>query len=682
MHFFYVPLSKEHCGTAQRDNIMDTENQRTPLNTDGSSLSVGHSVPTKGGRLKSLLSGRFGGMYTFMTIFVAACFLLRTGLLVHSFSLIDHSVPALIKVYGVGLFFDVITSFLAVLPLALYLTLVPERALRWKASRYLALAGYFAAVFLVLFDAVGDWLFWEEFGSQFNFLVVDYLVYTREMVGNAMESYPVKTIMGVIFLVTIIVVFLTRKPFLTIRGLTTFSQRLKTGLVHLLIPCLSLLFVSMSWANISQNQYNNELAMNNLFGLVTAFFNNSLDYNKFYLTEKDTRVLDHIKDLLKTDHSRYDHDDKGDITRTITSMGTEIRKSVIILVVESLSARYLGIFGSKANLTPNLDALAKKSLLFRNLYATGTRTTRGLEAIAMSVPPTPGRSLVKRSNNKNLFTIGQVLQKKGYERKFIYGGFGYFDNMNAFFRGNGFEIVDRSNLSQDENTFATIWGVCDENLFDRVLKEGDKSFSHKKPFLSIVMTTSNHRPYAYPQKIDIPSGSGRKGAVKYTDYAIDRFIRQAEKKPWFKDTVFVIVADHCAGSSGRVEVPVHRYHIPLIIYSPGFVKPGECHSLCSQIDIGPTLLGLLNVSYESRFFGKDVLRSPPGRAFLGTYQKLGLLTDKRLTLLKPGKKANEYYVDADYSQSKVALDKGLLCDAVTYYQAASYLLKHHLLSTL
>jgi phosphoglycerol transferase MdoB-like AlkP superfamily enzyme len=621
-------------------------------------------------------------MYAFMALFVSACFLLRTGLLIHSFSLVDHNVSALIKVYAVGLFLDVTTSFLAVIPVAIYLTLVPDKVLRWKASRYLALAGYFVAVFLVLFDAAADWLFWEEFGSQFNFLVVDYLFYTREMIGNAMESYPVKTIMGAILLVTVIVLFLTRKPFLRVKGSSTFGQRLKIGLMHLFIPCLFLCFVSRSWADISHNHYNNELAKNNFFGLVTAFFNNSIDYKNFYLTEKDDRVLAHIKDLLKTDYSRYDHDDKGDITRTITSSRPEIRKNVIVLVVESLSARYLGIFGSKAHLTPNLDALAKEGLLFRNLHATGTRTTRGLEAIAMSVPPTPGRSLVKRSKSRNLFTIGQIFRKRNYETKFIYGGFGYFDNMNAFFSGNGFEIVDRSNLSRDENTFATIWGVCDEDLLDRVLKEGDKSFSHKKPFLSIVMTTSNHRPYAYPQKIDIASGSGRNGAVKYTDYAIGRFIRHARKRPWFKDTVFAIVADHCAGSSGRVEVPVHRYHIPLIIYSPGFVKPGECTSLCSQIDVGPTLLGILNVSYESRFFGIDVLRSPPGRAFLGTHQKLGLLTDGKLILLKPGKKADEYRVGSDHSQRQTALEKGLLFDTVTYYQAASYLLKHHSLSSL
>ncbi len=638
----------------------------------------------KCGRLKglSLTGGRFQGIYIFMALFLAVCFILRTALLLHSISLVDHSAPALIRVYAVGLFFDLVTSFFAVIPFVIFFTFLPERVFGWKITRYSAITGYFVAVFLLLFDAVADWMFWEEFGNQFNFIVVDYIVYTREVIGNAIESYPVKTIVGVIIFAALIVVFLTRKPFLLTNGPTTLGQRLKVGFVHMLIPCLCLFFVRVSWAEISTNHYNNELAKNNIFGLVTAFFYNSLDYNEFYLTYDNAKVLDHIRDLLKTDHSRYDHDEKDDITRVVAKQGPEIRKNVIVMVVESLSARYLGVFGNKAHLTPNLDAIAREGLFFRNIYATGTRTTRGLEAVSMSVPPTPGRSLVKRPNNRNLFTIGQIFRERGYDTKFIYGGFGYFDNMNTFFSGNGFEIVDRADMSKREKTFSTIWGVCDEDLFNRVLKESDNSFSRKRPFFSIIMTTSNHRPYTYPQKIDIPSGSGRSGAVKYTDYAIGQFIRSAMKRPWFKDTVFVIVADHCASSSGRVEVPVHKYHIPLIIYSPGFVQPGECNSLCSQIDVAPTILGLLNFSYKSRFFGRDILCSPPERALLGTYQKLGLLTNGKLTLLQPGKKAVEYCVGPDRFQSQTAINKELLFDTVSYYQTANYLLKKHLLSSL
>jgi phosphoglycerol transferase MdoB-like AlkP superfamily enzyme len=274
-----------------------------------------------------------------------------------------------------------------------------------------------------------------------------------------------------------------------------------------------------------------------------------------------------------------------------------------------------------------------------------------------------------------MFTIGQVFWERGYDTKFIYGGFGYFDNMNAFFSGNGFQTVDRADLSPEEISFSNIWGVCDEDLLARVIKESDRSFRGRGPFFSIVMTTSNHPPYTYPQKIDIPSGTGRRGAIKYTDYAIARFIEKARSRPWFKDTIFVIIADHCAHSAGKDDVEVSRYHIPMLVYAPGYIRPGTCETLCSQMDVAPTVLGLLNVSYASRFFGRDILAFPPGRALVGTYEKLGLFTGERLLLLEPVKKVVSYHVSASGTQTRADLDSGLLFDAVAYYQCASSLIK-------
>ena len=180
-----------------------------------------------------------------------------------------------------------------------------------------------------------------------------------------------------------------------------------------------------------------------------------------------------------------------------------------MVIEESLSAEYLGIFGNRFGLTPNFDRLAERSLLFTHLLATGTRTVRGLEAITLSIPPLPGISIVKRPGNEGLFSWGSLMQDKGYETKYLYAGYGYFDNMSYFFSHNGFSIVDRSNFTRDEITFANIWGVCDEDLFKKTIQESDKSWTAGKPFFSMVMTTSNHRPYTYPAgKIDIRGGHG------------------------------------------------------------------------------------------------------------------------------------------------------------------------------
>jgi hypothetical protein len=193
------------------------------------------------------------------------------------------------------------------------------------------------------------------------------------------------------------------------------------------------------------------------------------------------------------------------------------------------------------------------------------------------------------------------------------------------------------------------------------------------------MTTSNHRPYTFPSgKIDLPSKtSGRAGTVKYTDFAIGQFLKDAATRPWFRNTIFVIVADHCAASAGRTEIPLENYHIPLLIYAPGGqIAPGHVTALTSQVDFAPTLLGLLRFSYVSRFFGHDVRRVPPsaGRAALGTYQDLGFLRGIDLVMLQPPRVASQYlYSERTHGLAEQPMSEALKREAVGTYQAASEL---------
>ncbi|RTZ98765.1 MAG: sulfatase, partial [Deltaproteobacteria bacterium] len=270
------------------------------------------------------------------------------------------------------------------------------------------------------------------------------------------------------------------------------------------------------------------------------------------------------------------------------------------------------------------------------------------------------------------------------ENKFIYAGYGYFDNMNYFFSHNGFDIVDRNAIRDDEITFSNVWGVCDEDLFGKALKEADKTYQKGKPFFNFIMTTSNHRPYTFPAgKIDRRSHSGRSGGVKYTDYAIGKFLQDAGKKPWFENTIFLIVADHNGGSAGKNTLPVWRYKIPLIIYAPGIITPGTISKLSCQVDLMPTLFSILNWSYKSKFYGDDILDEVfTERAFIGNYQKLGYLKNNRLTVLLPDKRLVEYQITEQtltsvrYHSIRPVEEDAL--DAITCYQSASYFYKHHL----
>jgi phosphoglycerol transferase MdoB-like AlkP superfamily enzyme len=345
-----------------------------------------------------------------------------------------------------------------------------------------------------------------------------------------------------------------------------------------------------------------------------------------------------------------------------------------MISVESLSGDFMAAFGNTKGITPALDALAGDSLFFTQLYSTGTRTVRGLEALSIGIPPTPGYSVVKRPNNENLFTIGSVFKSKGYEPIYFYGGYGYFDNMNYFFSNNGYTVIDRVGLAKEEIHHETIWGVADEDLFTLTLRELDGRYARKQPFFAQVMTTSNHRPYTYPAgRIDIPSGTGRDGAVKYTDWAIGDFIRRARTKPWFDDTVFVIVADHCASSRGTTDIPIERFHIPMLIYAPKHIPARRVETVASQIDVPPTILALLNMSYASRFFGQDILTAGQKyqRTLMANYQTVAYLEDGVLVELRP--KGRVRVVDAVSGQPRgdEATNKRYVDAAIAYYQSAS-----------
>jgi phosphoglycerol transferase MdoB-like AlkP superfamily enzyme len=280
-----------------------------------------------------------------------------------------------------------------------------------------------------------------------------------------------------------------------------------------------------------------------------------------------------------------------------------------------------------------------------------------------------------------LFTLGSVLKSKGYITQYIYGGYGYFDNMNAFFSENDYEVIDRTALRKDQIHYANIWGVADEDLFTLAMEKLDQDYSTGKPFFAQVMTVSNHRPYTYPEgRIDIPPAvQKREGAVKYTDYAINHFLRLAAKKPWFTNTIFVIVADHCASAAGSVDLPVTGYHIPMLIYAPAIVQPAKFERMTAQIDIIPTILGLLKCHYKSRFFGQDIFAMPEGneRAFISTYQGLGYLKGDKEIVQMPVRKIKEYL--PDYVTGKSVLQPGdstLIHEAIAWYQVASYLIKN------
>ncbi len=605
--------------------------------------------------------------------------LTRAGLYVMSWDGIDHSLLHTLRVFGVGFVYDGVFNLYLALFFAVLLFMIPNRILNSRVFRYITYLFFFGFLYFLYFTLAAEWLFWDEFKTRFNFIAVDYLVYRREVTDNIIESYPLPYILSGVFLAALITFCMVKS--LLKKCLLSRESILRRGVITLSILVLSFLsyhVVGQSLRNSFSNNYEVELCSNGPYQFVGAFRNNILDYRPFYALGQDLQMSGLAK------KSVFKNPEIGglyDISRTMHEERKEKRLNVFLITIESLSAEFLSRFGQKRNLTPVMDQWFKEGLFFTRFYATGTRTTRALEAITLSIPPTPGRSLVKRPDNADLYSLGKVFKDHGYDVAFIYGGRGYFDNMNAFFSGNGYRVVDLYDFEDGEINFQNAWGVSDGDLYRKAVKEANRAYEEGKPFFFHLMTTSNHRPYTYPEGlINIPSGSGRDGAVKYSDYALKELLSLARKQKWFDDTVFVVVADHCASSNGEVGLPLNVYHVPLFIYSPKHIPAEEIDKISSQIDIGPTLLSLLGFHYKSYFWGNDILdKHFHERALIGNYQKLGFYEDKKLVIFSPGKKIE--LMENPETENRIRnldADDPFSLAGISYYQGADFILKHRM----
>ncbi|MEB0039915.1 MULTISPECIES: LTA synthase family protein [unclassified Pseudomonas] len=593
-----------------------------------------------------------------------------------------------LSIFGIGAIYDIAFLIYAALPLAFYVLFCPPALWRTRGHRWFLHGVMTVSIFIMLFVSVAEWLFWDEFGVRFNFIAVDYLVYSKEVLNNILESYPIGALLGILAVAAIGLSVVLYKPVKSAVNAPLPKARLRliSFAVLLVLAGLDMQFIDQETPRgEGGNAYQHELGTNGPFQFFAAFRNNELDYKQFFASLPNEEVAHQLRAELAEPNATFVGKDPQDVRRNIANPGTPRTPNIILVTIESLSAKYMGSNGDPHNLTPNLDELRKHSLYFNNFYATGTRTDRGLEAITLSIPPTPGRSIVKRIGRESGYgSLGQQLNAVGYDSVFMYGGRGYFDNMNAFFSGNGYRIVDQSSIKEADIHFKNAWGIADEDLFQQSLNEADAVFAKHTPFFLQLMTTSNHRPYTYPEgRIDIKSGDGRNGSVKYTDWAIGKFLNDARQKPWFSNTIFVFVADHTAGSAGREDLPITNYQIPLFIYAPTLIEARESSQLASQIDLAPTLLGLLNQSYQSTFFGRNLLQDNPlpPRVLVGNYQHLGLFDGTNLAILSPQKLLRRHdQALGESRESRVNDTDPLIIRAISYYQGASYDYKQRLLN--
>ena len=645
--------------------------------------------------LFNFLPKRFHLLKTFSLTVLSFSFVVRVILYTLSFEFIDFSILKLLRIFITGFLFDLGSLSYLLSIYAIYLLIVPVKFYGKKLDRIVQKFFYGFFLFFYIFSFLAEVPFWQEYQRRFNFIAVDYLLYTYEVIENIHQSLPLPLLISIILVLVFVSIFFARKKEAyknTFNNNNGFLRKLYPSLVIFLTFGIFHFFINNNDAEFSSNNNENELSKSGIYAFFSAYKSNELNFNEFYNTLSEDETDKILKNDLNYNNTKF-NSNINSIFRLEENSEPEQKPNVIFIGLESMSASFLKRYGNTLNLTPAIDSLLKKSISFSNMYATGTRTIRGLESITLSIPPTPGRSIVKRSNNDDLFTIGEVFKQKGYSRTFFYSGDSHFDNMFNYFGKNGFDIVDRkknfrlnkklattrTRIQDNEVTFENAWGICDGDLYDVVLKQADKKAKTKEPFFFLMMTSSNHNPYTFPEGVISSNEKTRHNAVKYSDKTFEDFFKEAIKKPWFSNTVFVIISDHCAYSAGRTELNVKNHHIPAFIFNLKNHTPKEINKLSSQIDIFPTLFGYLNWSYQSNFFGLDINKMNPNqeRAFIANHRKVGLLKNDQLTVLETQKKHSSYKADIENNTLISAdLDSLLLKQTISYYQTAFNLFKN------
>ncbi len=582
-----------------------------------------------------------------------------------------------LKTFLIGLHLDLAAAAWMIWPLLLWLSLFSNRRFNSRGNRVFFAVAVFAFWSLQTYLLSVEYYFFDEFKSRFNTVAIDYLIYPQEVFVNIWDTYPIVWILLGSLLIGFWVAFFSLRsaPRLWQAPVGAFSKLAHLGAAAVL-TAIMVLSANFQEAHFGKERVLNEIANNGAVSFVAAAWSRNLDYTAFYLTVPKAEAYRKARELLSEPGAEMTSDELS-TRRHIAGDPTRPKYNVIIFLEESLGSEFWGSLGRKSTLTPCLDKLTAEGLLFENLYATGNRTVRGFEGVLSSFPPLPGDSIVKRDRSDEVETIARVLKRDGYKTMFLYGGRGLFDGMGSFASHNGYDrFIEQKDFAHP--AFSTIWGVCNEDLYGRTLLEMRDLNAKGQPFFTTVLSVSNHKPYTYPagRIPEDPKQRSRENAVKYTDWCLGQFFEGAKKEAFWTNTIFVVVADHGARVYGSQTIPIHSYEIPLLILGPAAVKePARLPQLGCQLDVAPTILGLLGRPYDTLFYGHDLLKSPPRFALFNHNRDIGIYRDNHLVILNLNQKTEFYHGDPKTEglvriDTPDARDLELRDDAVVLFQTA------------
>lgn len=505
-----------------------------------------------------------------------------------------------------------------------------------------------------------------EYDLRPNRLLIEYLIYPKEVFSMLWTGYKLEILIS---LSALTITIITSGKLFKANWLADVNIGIKSRLLISIVVILIVILGARSslghrplnpaMVSFSTDHLLNDLTLNSSYSVAFALKQMGLENPsaKYYGKMEQGKIIELVRKNTMINSKDFNNDFFP--TRAMHQASYSGKpKNLVILLQESLGARYVGQLGGLP-LTPNLDKLMTQGWNFSNLYATGTRSVRGIEAVITGFTPTPSRSVVKLDKSqRNFFTIAKLLKKNGYHTQFIYGGESHFDNMKSFFLGNGFsDIVDLDDFKKID--YQGSWGASDEDLYDQAHTEFERLNKQGAPFFSLVFTSSNHSPFEYPDGKIIQYDQEkrtRNNAAKYADYALGQFIKKAKASAYWKDTLFLVVADHDSRVAGASLVPIDHFRIPGVIFGES-IKARSDDRLISQIDLAPTLLSLIGISGHTPMLGHDLTQHIPiskQRAMMQYDKNFAYMTPDKVTILQPDKEALAFnYQDKQLVETSV-----------------------------
>ncbi|MEJ5302213.1 MAG: sulfatase-like hydrolase/transferase [Bacteroidales bacterium] len=430
----------------------------------------------------------------------------------------------------------------------------------------------------------------------------------------------------------------------------------------------------------SEHPFYNQAGLNPVFTLVQSWIDQRKAEGNRLALMPDKEAIYKVREILKIDDTHF----VSPLARKIEGKPDSLRLNVVVIIMEGMSMWNTGMVPEGKHLTPVLDSLAETSLTFRNFYSAGIHTFNGVFSTLYGFPA------LKRQHPMNQYPIPEytglpaTLKEKGYLTFAFIPHDDQFDNMGGFFRANGFEKVF-SPKNYHSRPVSSL-GVPDHKLFEESLQILDKELSQKDgPFFAAILTASNHGPYILPKDFNFKPVAANlpDKMVEYADKSIGYFLKMASYRPWFKNTLFVLTADHGVSVNPRYELPLSFNHIPLLFIAPGGqLPPAQMHVFGNQTDIYSTTMGILGYSYTNNTVGNDLLQQPLGFTYFSADDRLGIITDEFYLIIKDDQPLALYNLKTDPKQN-ILKDMPAVCDSLksqvwSFLQASQYVIRNGL----